>query len=125
MIRVLTPAEMRDADAQAVAAVSVDTLMHNAGAAIAAYVRAHVAPGGRVVAFAGPGNNGGDARAAFAQLPEYDCVLHGPDAMPSNDDDARATLDGAALAIDGLFGTGSRARRAHDARARNRYSERC
>jgi hydroxyethylthiazole kinase-like uncharacterized protein yjeF len=108
MIRVLTPAEMRDADAQAVKAVSVDALMHNAGAAIAAYVRAHVAPGSRIVAFAGPGNNGGDARAAFAQLPEYDCVLHGHDAMPSDDDAAHAILDGAALAIDGLFGTGAR-----------------
>jgi hydroxyethylthiazole kinase-like uncharacterized protein yjeF len=108
MIRVLTPAEMRDADAQAVATTGVDALMHNAGAAIAAYVRAHVTPGSRIVAFAGPGNNGGDARAAFAQLTDYDCVLHGPDAMPSDDDDARAKLDGAALAIDGLFGTGAR-----------------
>jgi len=108
MIQVLTPAEMRDADAQAVAAVGVDALMHNAGAAIAAYVREHVAPGSRLVAFAGPGNNGGDARAAFAQLPEYDCVLHGPDTMPSDDDAARAALEGAALAIDGLFGTGAR-----------------
>jgi ADP-dependent NAD(P)H-hydrate dehydratase / NAD(P)H-hydrate epimerase len=108
MIRVLTPAEMRAADAQAVAATGVDALMHDAGTAIAGYVRANVAPGSRIVAFAGPGNNGGDARAAFAQLPEYDCVLYGPDALPSGDGAARTALDGAALAIDGLFGTGAR-----------------
>jgi NAD(P)H-hydrate epimerase len=108
MIRVLTPAEMRDADAQAVATSSVDALMHNAGAAIAAYVREHIPPGSRIVAFAGPGNNGGDARTATAQLPEFDCVVYGPDEMPRDDATAREALAGAALAIDGLFGTGAR-----------------
>ncbi|MGB6984492.1 MAG: NAD(P)H-hydrate epimerase, partial [Candidatus Aquilonibacter sp.] len=64
MIEVLTPQEMRDADAQAAATFGVDALMQNAGAAIAAYVREHIPPGSRIVAFAGPGNNGGDARVA-------------------------------------------------------------
>ena len=108
MIEVLTPAEMRAADAQAVAASSVEALMRNAGGAIAAYVREHVPRGSRIVAFAGPGNNGGDARAAFAQLAGYDCVLYGPDRLPHDDDAARTLLDGAALAIDALFGTGAR-----------------
>ncbi|MGB8796156.1 MAG: NAD(P)H-hydrate epimerase, partial [Candidatus Aquilonibacter sp.] len=85
MIRVLTPPEMREADAQAVATSSVDALMHNAGAAIATYVREHIPPGSRIVAFAGPGNNGGDARAAAAQLPDFDCVVYGPDEMPRDD----------------------------------------
>jgi ADP-dependent NAD(P)H-hydrate dehydratase / NAD(P)H-hydrate epimerase len=108
MIEVLTPAEMRDADAQAVATSGVDALMQNAGAAIAAYVREHIPPGGRIVAFAGPGNNGGDARVACAQLSEFDCVVYGPNDMPSDDATARQALAGAALAIDALFGTGAR-----------------
>jgi ADP-dependent NAD(P)H-hydrate dehydratase / NAD(P)H-hydrate epimerase len=108
MIDVLTPQEMRDADAQAVANLGVDALMRNAGTAIATYVREHVVAGSRIVAFAGPGNNGGDARVACAQLSDYDCVIHGPDEMPSDDAAARAALTGAALAIDALFGTGAR-----------------
>ncbi len=108
MIAVLTPQEMRDADAEAVASVGVDALMRNAGSAIATYVREHIAPGSRIVAFAGPGNNGGDARVACAQLGDYDCVLYGPDELPSDDAAARAALAGAALAIDALFGTGAR-----------------
>ena len=108
MIYVLTPAEMRAADAEAVARIGVDRLMRSAGAAIAAYVRAHVPPGSRIVAFAGPGNNGGDARAAFAQLTEYDCALYADATLPRDDDAARALLHGAALAIDALFGTGAR-----------------
>jgi ADP-dependent NAD(P)H-hydrate dehydratase / NAD(P)H-hydrate epimerase len=108
MIVVLTPQEMREADAEAVAAVGVDALMHNAGVAIATYVRTHIPPGARVVAFAGPGNNGGDARVACAQLTEYECTVVGPDEMPRNDSAAREALSGAALAIDALFGTGAR-----------------
>ncbi|HTZ54047.1 MAG TPA: NAD(P)H-hydrate dehydratase [Candidatus Acidoferrum sp.] len=108
MIEVLTPREMREADAQAVAAVGVETLMRNAGAAIATYVREHCEPGSRIVAFAGPGNNGGDARAAFAQLQDYDCVVYDHDNLPEDEAAGRAALAGAALAIDGLFGTGAR-----------------
>lgn len=108
MIVVLTAAEMRAADAEATAAVGLDTLVEHAGSAIAAYVRAHVAPGSPVVAFAGPGNNGADARVACAQLAEFRCTVYGPDEMPPDDDASRSMLDGAALAIDALFGTGAR-----------------
>jgi ADP-dependent NAD(P)H-hydrate dehydratase / NAD(P)H-hydrate epimerase len=108
MLRVLTPAEMRAADAEAVTRVGIDALMQNAGVAIAAYVRAHVAPGSRIVAFAGPGNNGGDARAAFAALDDYDCALYAGDELPNDGDTARTLLRGAALTIDALFGTGAR-----------------
>jgi ADP-dependent NAD(P)H-hydrate dehydratase / NAD(P)H-hydrate epimerase len=106
---VLTPHEMRDADAQASAAIGADVLMRNAGEAIAAYVRANVPRGARIVAFAGPGNNGGDAYAARAALGSaYDVAIYGPDEMPPDDPAARELLAGAALAIDALFGTGAR-----------------
>ena len=131
MIRVLTPAEMRDADAQACAAGSDVTLMRAAGAAIAQYVRG-LTTSGRVVAFAGPGNNGGDAYAALAALePAYDRIVYGEheiagsaartDALasarakgvelrpvPRDDRSAREALTDAFVAIDGLFGTGAR-----------------
>ena len=108
MIEVLTPQEMRKGRCTGGTALGVDTLMRNAGTAVAAYVREHLPPGNRIVAFAGPGNNGGDARAACAQLSEYDCVVLGPDDMPRDDTAAREAIAGAALAIDALFGTGAR-----------------
>ncbi|MEI6115856.1 MAG: NAD(P)H-hydrate epimerase, partial [Burkholderiales bacterium] len=36
-------------------------LMQRAGAAAAAFAQGHLAPGARILALAGPGNNGGDA----------------------------------------------------------------
>lgn len=131
MIYVLTPLEMRDADAQAVAQVGDVALMRNAGRAVAEYVRG-VVPSGRIVAFAGPGNNGGDAFAAMAELPKsYERIAYAPTAdsssparadavaraladgvilrdLPSDESSARAALDGSSLAIDALFGTGAR-----------------
>ncbi|MGH7727795.1 MAG: NAD(P)H-hydrate epimerase, partial [Vulcanimicrobiaceae bacterium] len=65
-MRLLTAAQMRAADAAAVARVGELALMRAAGAAIAEAI-AQLAPDAcRLVAFAGPGNNGGDAFAAFA-----------------------------------------------------------
>ncbi len=131
MIRVLTPAEMRDADAQAGAVTGDVTLMRAAGAAIAQYVRG-LTTSGRVVAFAGPGNNGGDAYAALAALePAYERIIYGEheiagsaartDALamarakgvelrplPQDDRSARDALTDAFVGIDGLFGTGAR-----------------
>ncbi len=122
---------MRDADAQAVAAVGDVALMRAAGRAVSEYITRSIA-GGRIVAFAGPGNNGGDAFAALAELPgSYERIVYAAhqdqtsdgrsDALaraqssgvtvrdlPESEDTARAALDGSALAIDGLFGTGSR-----------------
>ncbi|HET9030353.1 MAG TPA: NAD(P)H-hydrate dehydratase [Candidatus Aquilonibacter sp.] len=121
MTFVLTAAQMRAADAQACEACGQDALMRNAGAAIARWIRRFSPAGGRVVAFAGPGNNGGDAFAAFAQLDAtYERIIYAaaadrtaPDGvtvhpMPQNDEEARIALDGAILAVDALFGTGSR-----------------
>ncbi len=57
---------MRRADAAAVARGGDVVLMRAAGEALAEAIGV-VAPGARsLVAFAGPGNNGGDAYAAFA-----------------------------------------------------------
>src|SRR5579862_442620 len=122
---------MRAADAAAIKLAGEDTLMRNAGVQIADRVR-DVAPAGtRVVAFAGPGNNGGDAFAALAELsPDFDGEIyaaHAPHAspartaaesrareagvtirpLPSTEHDAESALEGA-IAIDGLFGTGAR-----------------
>lgn len=132
MTSVLCIDEMRAVDAAASANGGDVALMRNAGEAIAAWIASTVPGGGRVVAFAGPGNNGGDAFAAFAELDkEYECIAYAaPSATPSaaradaearahsagvtvyplpaTDDGAAAALDGAVLALDALFGTGAR-----------------
>lgn len=131
MIYVLTPEQMRAADAAAIAAAGDDALMRDAGLQIAAQLRAMAARGSRIVAFAGPGNNGGDAFAALAEIgADYECVVHAAPLahaskareaavarareagvvskpLPESEDAARAALAGA-VAVDGLFGTGAR-----------------
>jgi ADP-dependent NAD(P)H-hydrate dehydratase / NAD(P)H-hydrate epimerase len=131
MIYVLTPEQMRAADAAAMAQVGEDALMRGAGLQVAQRLRALVPMGGRVVAFAGPGNNGGDAFAALAELAdEYQCILYAEPAprpsharvqaeerarnagvsvrpLPKTESEARIALEGA-VGVDGLFGTGSR-----------------
>ncbi len=127
---VLTPAEMREADAQACAQSGDVALMREAGKAIAASVRRYCAPG-RIVAFAGPGNNGGDAFAALAELPEYECIVYAQPAakmsaaradaeqrarqngvemhaFPGDTAQIDAALDGARLVVIGLVGTAAR-----------------
>jgi hydroxyethylthiazole kinase-like uncharacterized protein yjeF len=131
VIYVLTPAAMRAADAEAVAAVGEDELMSNAGARIAERLRALAGPEEPIVAFAGPGNNGGDAFAALAELsPLYECTVAADPAgrrstaraaaearaaaagvrvvpLPPDEGAARDLLDGV-VGVDALFGTGSR-----------------
>ncbi|MGC9992945.1 MAG: NAD(P)H-hydrate dehydratase [Candidatus Cybelea sp.] len=131
MIYVLTPEQMRAADAAAVEQVGANKLMRNAGRRIAKRLRAMAKPGSRIVAFAGPGNNGGDAFAALAELsPEYDCTVaadpaaQGSEArdaararakkagvsivaLPADEDAACALLENA-VGVDGMFGTGAR-----------------
>lgn len=131
MIPVLEPAAMRAADAAACAQLGEITLMRAAGTALAGCIE-RLAPHGRIVAFAGPGNNGGDAYAAFAQLPaRYERIIlvcaSGPPSparvdareralaagaierpLPTGDAEARDALAGAALALDALFGVGAR-----------------
>ncbi|HLI97993.1 MAG TPA: NAD(P)H-hydrate dehydratase [Candidatus Baltobacteraceae bacterium] len=129
-MRVLTPAQMREADAQAFKQVGDVALMRAAGERIA-QVAARYARSRAIVAFAGPGNNGGDAFAALAMLPGYDRVIYAQDApnpsgarrdaeerarsagvlrkpFPSSIAQARDALAECGLAIVGLVGTGAR-----------------
>jgi NAD(P)H-hydrate epimerase len=129
---VLTPAQMRAADADACAQVGETTLMREAGRQIAQRIRALAPPPARIIAFAGPGNNGGDAFAAFAELgASYELIVCAAPmqeksdarrsaegralaagvqvrAFPQSVDDALAAVSGAALCIDALVGTGAR-----------------
>jgi hydroxyethylthiazole kinase-like uncharacterized protein yjeF len=129
---VLTPDQMREADAAACAQVGATALMREAGKQIAERIRALVPQAGRVVAFAGPGNNGGDAFAAFAELDgTYErivCAVPMQDksdarraaegralatgvqvwAFPQSVEQAQDAVAGAALTIDALVGTGAR-----------------
>ncbi len=123
---------MRAADAAACAVVGEDALMQTAGARIAERLRSLARGPGSIVAFAGPGNNGGDAFAAFALLArDYECVVCAAPAahpsparaaaearardagvtirpLPSDDAQAGDALANALVAVDALFGTGAR-----------------
>jgi len=128
---VLTTAQMREADSAACARLGEDVLMRNAGRHIATLIHRY-ARSKRVVAFAGPGNNGGDAYAALAELePTFDRELYAARAhsvsiaraaeerragaagvrvfpFPENMTNAREIIGGAGVVIDALFGTGAR-----------------
>ncbi|HEY6326500.1 MAG TPA: NAD(P)H-hydrate epimerase, partial [Candidatus Cybelea sp.] len=131
MIYVLTPEQMRAADAAGMVHVGDETLMRNAGLRIAERLHAMTGKGAKIVAFAGPGNNGGDAFSALAELTyENDCTVvadpAGPRSkaraaaetrakkagvrvrgLPANQAEAEDLLAGA-IGVDGLFGTGAR-----------------
>ena len=65
-MRAVTAAQMRAIDAAAVARDGEVALMRAAGDAIARLIDRYAQGLGPVVAFAGTGNNGGDAYAALA-----------------------------------------------------------
>ncbi len=128
MIELLTPTQMAEADAAAIASgVAGITLMENAGAAVAAAVAARVRPGAAVAVVCGPGNNGGDgfvaARILGAQGHAVRLALLGEVGRLAGDAAlAAATWDGAVesaaaaieaglltdcdVVIDALFGAG-------------------
>lgn len=100
-------------------------LMPIAGAAAANFIASRFAPSARVLALAGPGNNGGDALTAATRLKAlgYGVDLYlpaGPDALPPDaarawrhwhdaGGDTLATLPDPnryAVIVDGLFGIG-------------------
>jgi len=131
MLYTLTPGQMRAADTLAVERVGDVALMRSAGARIAEVARLY-AGGKRIAAFCGPGNNGGDAFAALAVLADrFECVAYAAQTpsrsaaradaesaarkagvavvpLPKTAPAARDALRDCALALDGLYGTGSR-----------------
>jgi hydroxyethylthiazole kinase-like uncharacterized protein yjeF len=119
---VLSPGEMAEADRLAIAnGTSGWRLMQNAAAAVAA-AASEMASGRRVLALAGPGNNGGDALAAAALLRELGLEVRvGRLAGGAWSGDAARAADSwggdvetlgpssdlsADLVLDGLFGAG-------------------
>jgi NAD(P)H-hydrate epimerase len=73
-MKLVTAEEMRALEASAFAAgTSAETLMENAGRAIASTVRGHLgdARARRVVVLVGPGNNGGDGLVAARHLHDF------------------------------------------------------
>lgn len=68
-MKLLTAAEMAEADARSVAAgIPIATLMENAGSAVARFCLRHYAGRGPVVVLCGKGNNGGDGLVAARQI---------------------------------------------------------
>ena len=132
MTYVLTAPEMQAADAAAMARVGEDALMQRAGSAVADAVREYFPEGARVTALAGPGNNGGDAFAALAELESrYERTVYAAasrsaspararaerrardagvrvEAFPEDDAAVSAALGEGGAAVDALFGTGAR-----------------
>jgi hydroxyethylthiazole kinase-like uncharacterized protein yjeF len=123
MFELLTNAEMSEADRRTIAGgVSGETLMENAGAAVARAMLARHPPGSEVAVVAGAGNNGGDGFVAARHLDQagYRVSMHligrrealkgdaawaarqwqGP-VLPGVPD-----LAGAHVIIDALFGAG-------------------
>lgn len=123
MLELLTNAEMSEADRRTIASgVSGQTLMENAGAAVANAIMARHPPGSRVAVVAGAGNNGGDGFVAARHLLEagYGVAVHligrqdaikgdaaqaarqwqGPMATGAPD------LAGAHVIVDAIFGAG-------------------
>lgn len=127
---VVSPAQMREADERASSAGGGVALMRRAGERIAAVCERY-ARGSRIAAFAGTGNNGGDAFAALALLRGYDRVIYAQPArtlsparadaesraahaevkrcsFPQSVDEARDAAGAADLIVIGLAGTGAR-----------------
>lgn len=128
---ILTTEQMREVDITACARVGESTLMAIAGRRIATLIERY-ARSKHVVAFAGPGNNGGDAYAALAELDSsFDRRIFAAGAatassarrdaerraaqagvkvlkFPETLTDARLAIGDAGIVVDALFGTGAR-----------------
>lgn len=127
-MRAVDATQMRAIDAAAVAREGESALMRRAGAAIARLVGHYAPDAGPIVAFAGPGNNGGDAFAALAELDAsrpriayHDPAAGGSPARIEARERARAAgvelrpypagageLAAAAVLLDGLLGVNAR-----------------
>jgi ADP-dependent NAD(P)H-hydrate dehydratase / NAD(P)H-hydrate epimerase len=123
MLELLTNAEMSEADRRTIASgISGQTLMENAGAAVAGAVMARHPPGSRVAVVAGTGNNGGDGFVAARRLLNagYRVTVHligRRDAIRGDAGEAArqwqgpteagaSDLAGAHVIVDALFGAG-------------------
>jgi hydroxyethylthiazole kinase-like uncharacterized protein yjeF len=100
---VLRVAEMREADARALASVTQEELVRRAGYAVAAEAWSMLggASGRRVVVVAGKGNNGNDGRVAAAVLRRRGAAVEVLDAAA-----APERIDRGDLVIDAAYGTG-------------------
>ncbi|ACL62145.1 bifunctional ADP-dependent NAD(P)H-hydrate dehydratase/NAD(P)H-hydrate epimerase [Methylobacterium nodulans] len=123
-IQLLTNAEMRRADAAAIAAGTDGfTLMRRAGTAVAERALARTGEGARILVLCGPGNNGGDGFVAASALAAAGrrvevALLGARDALKGDAataaaswtgpvaDAAAAEPAGCDLVIDALFGAG-------------------
>ncbi|WP_175793938.1 NAD(P)H-hydrate dehydratase [Burkholderia ambifaria] len=124
-LALLRVTDLRAAEAAATAELPPHTLMGRAGAAAARWLSERVAGDERPVWFAvGPGNNGGDALVAAAQLQQLGVVTQAWMPVAVKPDDAQwalglaraagvplsteppASLDDYAWVVDGLFGIG-------------------
>ena len=132
-MRAVTAEQMRDADARGQKRAGDIALMRAAGERLQEAIARDLPSDGPIVAFAGPGNNGGDAFATLAlaarSRPRIVYALETKSPSPARRDseeraraagvevrplpaslaDATTALSGAAIALDGLLGTGSRA----------------
>jgi NAD(P)H-hydrate epimerase len=132
-MRVVTAEQMRDADARGSQRLGDVALMRAAGERLQDAIEHHMPGDGPIVAFAGPGNNGGDAFATLALVDRsrpriiYALEARSPsparrDAeqcareagveirpLPATRQDAGEALKGAVVALDALLGTGSHA----------------
>jgi hydroxyethylthiazole kinase-like uncharacterized protein yjeF len=123
MFELLTNFEMSEADRRTIAAgVPGQTLMENAGAAVAKAVMARHPPASKVAVVAGTGNNGGDGFVAARHLRQagFRVSVHlvgRPDAIKGDAAAAArqwlgpivegdAALAGAHVIVDALFGAG-------------------
>lgn len=123
MFELLTNAEMGEADRRTIASgVSGQTLMENAGTAVANTVAVRHPPGSKVAVVAGTGNNGGDGFVAARQLHQagYRVGVHligRRDAIKGDAAEAARRwqepvasgvldLAGAHVVVDALFGAG-------------------
>lgn len=122
--RILTVAQMREADRLTIASgVSGMALMERAGACVAQAAKDMLAPTGRVLILCGPGNNGGDGFVAARLLAEDGYrvrvgLLGALERLSGDAQAAAARYEGivvplgeiaceeADLVIDALFGTG-------------------
>jgi NAD(P)H-hydrate epimerase len=132
-MKILTAQEMGDVDRRSVEkGVPIATLMENAGAAVAKFCLRQYANEGTVVVLCGKGNNGGDGFVAARYLAQEGravrAILLGsasevkgdaaaaleratpqPDIEVSeaqSEEDLQAALEGAALVVDAVVGTG-------------------